>query len=270
MNQKGENTFSILSTDYLSEKEIKMYCECGCGKLVPIAKRTNSGKGHVKGQPVRFYPNHNSRACKTSLYKSSGRWWVYNRGGGKTLWSRVVFQNYYLGGEEIPSGMFVHHKDENIENDLTENLEIKTRKDHVKHHKGMLTVLKKDGEVLQFSSSNDAGLFLNRTGNAVLWAIKNDKEIERWSISHSNEKKAIPPGKFIRNEKFYSLDEYKGKTHDYKRKKKITVLEKDGERIEFSSGMKAAKFIGVSSASVSAAALKKTLTRGYRVYYIQK
>ena len=36
-------------------------CECGCGELVPIAKRTDSIKGWEKGQPIRFIKGHQNR-----------------------------------------------------------------------------------------------------------------------------------------------------------------------------------------------------------------
>lgn len=36
-------------------------CECGCGQPAPIAQRTHSAKGYVKGQPVRFIPGHHVR-----------------------------------------------------------------------------------------------------------------------------------------------------------------------------------------------------------------
>jgi hypothetical protein len=37
------------------------YCECGCGRLAPIAKITNTAKGRVAGQPQRFVHGHNRR-----------------------------------------------------------------------------------------------------------------------------------------------------------------------------------------------------------------
>jgi hypothetical protein len=37
------------------------YCECGCGRLAPIAKLSNTSKGHVAGQPMRFVHGHNRR-----------------------------------------------------------------------------------------------------------------------------------------------------------------------------------------------------------------
>jgi len=36
-------------------------CECGCGAPAPIAKRTNSKLGHIKGTPIRFIYGHASR-----------------------------------------------------------------------------------------------------------------------------------------------------------------------------------------------------------------
>lgn len=36
-------------------------CECGCGKLAPVAKKTRTKVGHKKGQPVRFLPGHMRR-----------------------------------------------------------------------------------------------------------------------------------------------------------------------------------------------------------------
>ena len=34
-------------------------CECGCGKPSPIAKKTDSSTGRIKGQPMRFLSGHN-------------------------------------------------------------------------------------------------------------------------------------------------------------------------------------------------------------------
>ena len=37
-------------------------CECGCGKPAPIAPRTRSVIGWIKGQPVRYIHGHNGTA----------------------------------------------------------------------------------------------------------------------------------------------------------------------------------------------------------------
>lgn len=36
-------------------------CECGCGRPAPIAKKTDNGRGHVKGQPMRFICGHQAQ-----------------------------------------------------------------------------------------------------------------------------------------------------------------------------------------------------------------
>ena len=35
-----------------------MKCECGCGQDAPIAKRTRTEWGHIRGEPVRFIRGH--------------------------------------------------------------------------------------------------------------------------------------------------------------------------------------------------------------------
>lgn len=41
-------------------------CECGCGEAAPIAKRSYTRKGHVKGMPVRFVNGHSARGLTRS------------------------------------------------------------------------------------------------------------------------------------------------------------------------------------------------------------
>lgn len=67
--------------------------------------------------------------------KRLNRWVVYRRGGGYDLWSRVVYQNFVLGGAPIPKGVIVHHRDEDPTNDTPENLEGTTRKQHPPIHR---------------------------------------------------------------------------------------------------------------------------------------
>jgi len=39
-------------------------CHCGCGKPAPIAKRTNTCLGHIKGQPTRYLVGHHLKFVK--------------------------------------------------------------------------------------------------------------------------------------------------------------------------------------------------------------
>jgi hypothetical protein len=41
-------------------------CECGCGRETPLAKWNNRSRGHVKGQPLRFWGRHNRHPVKLS------------------------------------------------------------------------------------------------------------------------------------------------------------------------------------------------------------
>jgi hypothetical protein len=45
-----------------------MYCQCGCGKLAPIAKKTR--RGYMKGESMRFVLGHHLRTAeyKAALY----------------------------------------------------------------------------------------------------------------------------------------------------------------------------------------------------------
>lgn len=40
---------------------IKKLCECGCGGLAPIATKTNSAQGHIKGKAMRFIQWHKKK-----------------------------------------------------------------------------------------------------------------------------------------------------------------------------------------------------------------
>ena len=37
------------------------YCQCGCGRRTKVWTRNDTRRGRVKGQPMRFYPNHCSK-----------------------------------------------------------------------------------------------------------------------------------------------------------------------------------------------------------------
>jgi hypothetical protein len=39
-------------------------CECGCGHPAPVAPKTDTRQGWVRGQPKRFIHGHNRRGQK--------------------------------------------------------------------------------------------------------------------------------------------------------------------------------------------------------------
>jgi hypothetical protein len=49
------------------------YCHCGCGLLAPIAKRTDSRRGYVAGEPTRFINHHATRV--RPLQDPTERYW---------------------------------------------------------------------------------------------------------------------------------------------------------------------------------------------------
>jgi hypothetical protein len=42
-----------------------MKCECGCGGLAPVARRTDVRRGHRAGEPVRYLKGHNRRGVSS-------------------------------------------------------------------------------------------------------------------------------------------------------------------------------------------------------------
>ena len=42
-------------------------CECGCGGIPPLARKTSYRKGIIKGEPVRFIPYHHMKGVPKSI-----------------------------------------------------------------------------------------------------------------------------------------------------------------------------------------------------------
>lgn len=96
-------------------------CQCGCGLQAPIARRSNSMLGHVRGQPVRFLVGHNKRllAPRGISVAPNGCWvWTgrtdengYGRVGSRAeCVHRLAYQAVY--GEFAPE-LFVCHECDN-------------------------------------------------------------------------------------------------------------------------------------------------------------
>lgn len=100
-------------------------CECGCGAATRLAKVTNTKRGHVKGQPVRFLPGHGRRHEAQDVAsrffrridKTESCWlWTgrKNRGGygrltinGTTTGAHRWSYEYHVG--PIPEGLVIDH-----------------------------------------------------------------------------------------------------------------------------------------------------------------
>lgn len=47
------------------------YCRCGCGEETPIAKRTITCRGWIKGEPRSYVPGHHIRMPRSVAWKKS-------------------------------------------------------------------------------------------------------------------------------------------------------------------------------------------------------
>jgi hypothetical protein len=118
-------------------------CECGCGNPAPIAKRTRSGRGQIKGQPLRFINGHNSRLLSSEEQSRRAAF----RDADALRWTGqrhnyVKFNNRHMHrvvaeeklGRKLKKGEIVHHKDGDKWNNHPDNLEVMTQAEHARIH----------------------------------------------------------------------------------------------------------------------------------------
>jgi hypothetical protein len=68
-------------------------CHCGCGEPAPIAKRTTTKYGHVKGQPVRYINGHYQRSMRLSsmdyVVDNASQCWIWQRSATRGGYGRM-------------------------------------------------------------------------------------------------------------------------------------------------------------------------------------
>lgn len=119
-------------------------CMCGCGRPAPIAKMTNSRRGHIRGEATRFIVGHYGRDQRSPNWKggrhvSNGRVFVFvgethpmSHVGGYAFEHRLVFAEAL--GRPLRASEHVHHINENPLDNRIENLLLLTRTQHTRVH----------------------------------------------------------------------------------------------------------------------------------------
>jgi hypothetical protein len=98
-----------------------MYCHCGCGELAPIAPRTSTTRGWIKGQPQRYLRGHSGHkytpieiryivdenGCWVwQLFINVGGYGAVRKDGKQYLAHRLAYIEKY---GDIPSGLQLDH-----------------------------------------------------------------------------------------------------------------------------------------------------------------
>lgn len=87
-----------------------VFCECGCGEPAPIATKTDTAQGYIKGKPMRFVRGHHMRLRLKSqveyLIQDCGYktpCWVWQRGLGGSGYGAVhdSAKGYAVGAHVI-------------------------------------------------------------------------------------------------------------------------------------------------------------------------
>lgn len=118
-------------------------CECGCGQPTPIAPRTRSSRGQIKGQPLRFINGHNSRLLtpeeqrRRNAFRDPG---LERYTGSRANYIKLLGRHMHrviaeqMLGRPLQKGEIVHHKDGDKWNNDPSNLEIMTQAEHARIH----------------------------------------------------------------------------------------------------------------------------------------
>lgn len=149
------------------------FCQCGCGAKTDIASRSDSKKGHVKGESFRFLPRHAARLRKGAVatliceqcggeFKVSAKeahrraycsmgclrdarygrhvnvhgYHVVSISNHPVLAHRMIMEQHL--GRSLSSDEVIHHKDGNRLNNDIRNLQLTTQSEHMRIHRSLI------------------------------------------------------------------------------------------------------------------------------------
>lgn len=79
-------------------------CECGCGRRTPLARQTNTGRGWVKGQPIRFIKGHSGHKYRSGDRLIEQRWSIEDRGHATPCWIWLLHKDQTGYGKLMAGG----------------------------------------------------------------------------------------------------------------------------------------------------------------------
>jgi hypothetical protein len=110
------------------------YCHCGCGQKTKVAWRNDTGRGHVKGESIRFLRFH--AAWQTGKVVNHGYVLVklpaHERADSQGYVREHILIAEKALGKPLPMGAEIHHMDKDGTNNKPGNLVI--CQDHAYHH----------------------------------------------------------------------------------------------------------------------------------------
>lgn len=87
------------------------YCQCGCGQKVNLAPQTNTARGWIRGQPIKFIHNHHCIGSNNSGWKNGvikkGPYTMLRVGREYQYEHRVIAEKVL--GKPLPPGADIHH-----------------------------------------------------------------------------------------------------------------------------------------------------------------
>lgn len=70
-------------------------CECGCGYPAPIARSSDSSRGYVRGESIRFIKGHNAKFWMGTASAEERFWAKVNKTATCWLWTASLNRNGY-------------------------------------------------------------------------------------------------------------------------------------------------------------------------------